>query len=305
MRLARISSDLADEAAMLFLGIDGGGTKCRARIRDGAGRMLGESTGGPANIHQDFAGTVRSILTAAKAASQAGNLDELHAGLGLAGIETLASLRPLQDALPFATLTAINDAPAACLGAHGGADGGIVIAGTGSAGCAIVAGVTTVIGGWGFELGDHGSGAIMGREAVRAAVLSLDGLGPRTEFTQTILGRIGQTRPDLAAWAKAATTADYATYAPDCIDHADRGDLVARPIVTSAADAITAIAKRLIALGANRLCLLGGLAPGFRERLPATLRGHFVEPAGDAMDGAIMAARRAAGLPAVPEGGPS
>ena len=37
----------------LFLGIDGGGTGCRAAVCDGAGRILGEGRGGPSNIASD------------------------------------------------------------------------------------------------------------------------------------------------------------------------------------------------------------------------------------------------------------
>ncbi len=292
---------------MLFLGVDGGGTKCRARIRDAEGRLLGEGLGGPANIHQDFPGTVRSILEAAQAAAHAAGLPrdglaDLQAGLGLAGVETLASLEHLKGGLPFAAVTALNDAPAACLGAHGGADGGIVIAGTGSAGCAIVGGTTTVVGGWGFELGDGGSGAIMGRAAVRAAVASIDGLGPVTPTTEHILARLGRGRPAMAAWVKAATTADYAQFAPALFEQSALGDPLAASIVAQAVDDVAAIARRLLALGASRLCLLGGMAPVLRTRMPAALASHFAAPVADAVDGAIMAARRTAGLTALPGG---
>jgi glucosamine kinase len=302
-----ITVDLVERAAMLFLGVDGGGTKCRARIRDAAGRLLGEAASGPANIHQDFPGTVRSIMAAAEAAARAAGLSRdslatLHAGLGLAGVETLTSLTPLQDALPFATLTALNDAPAACLGAHAGADGGIVLAGTGSAGCAIVGGVATVIGGWGFELGDGGSGAIMGRAALRAAVSSIDGLGPVTPATEQILARLGRSRPAIAAWVKTATTADYAQFAPLLFELSGNGDDLAQSIVAEAVGEVAGIARRLLALGAERLCLLGGLAEAMQSRLPDALALHFAAPITDAMDGAIMAARRAAGLPALPGG---
>src|SRR5437879_1587354 len=40
--------------AKLFLGIDGGGSKCRARIRDEGGAKRGEAEGGIANIYFDF-----------------------------------------------------------------------------------------------------------------------------------------------------------------------------------------------------------------------------------------------------------
>ena len=47
---ARSVPDMTD---LLFLGIDGGGTKCRARLRNAEGRLLGEGTGGPSNIRLD------------------------------------------------------------------------------------------------------------------------------------------------------------------------------------------------------------------------------------------------------------
>jgi glucosamine kinase len=37
-------------AQLLFLGIDGGGSRCRARIRQVDGTLLGEAMGGPCNI---------------------------------------------------------------------------------------------------------------------------------------------------------------------------------------------------------------------------------------------------------------
>ncbi len=50
-----------------FLGIDGGGTRRRARIRDRAGRCLGAAEGDLANIYQDFDGA-SAIMMARRAA---------------------------------------------------------------------------------------------------------------------------------------------------------------------------------------------------------------------------------------------
>ena len=41
-------TDLKEE--LLLLGVDGGGTWCRARLADTAGKILGEGLAGPANI---------------------------------------------------------------------------------------------------------------------------------------------------------------------------------------------------------------------------------------------------------------
>ena len=38
----------------LFIGVDGGASCCRARVRDMQGNLLGEGYGGPANIHFDL-----------------------------------------------------------------------------------------------------------------------------------------------------------------------------------------------------------------------------------------------------------
>ena len=74
----------------LFIGVDGGGTSCRARIRNAAGTLRGEGSGGPANVRLDPALVMDSIVTATRAAVRAaglaeGDLSRAHAGLGLAG----------------------------------------------------------------------------------------------------------------------------------------------------------------------------------------------------------------------------
>ena len=41
-----------------FIGVDGGATRCRARLRDPDGRVLAEAVGAAANIHVDFGAAV-------------------------------------------------------------------------------------------------------------------------------------------------------------------------------------------------------------------------------------------------------
>src|SRR3974390_1884767 len=74
-----------------YLGIDGGGSRCRARIEDGNGRLLGEGTSGPATARIGVEKAWRSIIEATEAAAaQAGlkreDFSRLHAGIGLAGL---------------------------------------------------------------------------------------------------------------------------------------------------------------------------------------------------------------------------
>jgi glucosamine kinase len=54
------------------------------------------------------------------------------------------------------------------------------------------------------------------------------------------------------------------------------------------------LAARLIALGAPRLALVGGLAPHIEPWVSPRTRTHLLPPAGDALDGALQLARSAA-----------
>jgi len=282
-----------------FLGIDGGGSRCRARIRNFKGDSLGEAVGGSSNIYQSFVGALANIIaTAEEAASKAGlKTIDLHAGLGLAGLVTSVGARKITEArLPFASVTADNDAHVACMGAFAGADGGIVIAGTGSIGFAVVGGVRHMVGGWGFALGDHGSGAWVGHHAVRRAALAIDGLLQPTPMIEDVLSQVGRTRFDLSRWSEQAKPKDYAHMAPLVFESAAKGDVHGMTIVIEGAAAISSLGRALLARGAGKICLLGGLSRVYPPYLDADVKKSLVEPRADAMDGAIMMARKSQGV---------
>jgi len=282
-----------------FLGIDGGGSRCRARIREVRGKILGEALGGPANIYQDFDAAIAMIVATAREAAGQARLDigKLHAGLGLAGIVTSIGAERITGAhLPFASVVAENDAYAACMGAFGGGDGGIVIAGTGSIGFARAAGEGVMVGGWGFQLGDHGSGAWLGHHAVRRVALAMDGLLQPTRLINEVQSRTGTSRLKLSRWSETAKPKDYAQFAPLVFECAAQGDVQAMMIVIEGAAAISNLGRALMARGAKQLCLLGGLAPAYPPYLDADVKHVLVNPKADAVDGAIMMARKAQGL---------
>jgi glucosamine kinase len=283
-----------------FLGVDGGGSRCRARIRDAAGRVLGEAMGGSSNIYQDFDGAIATIAATGREAAKAAGVavEAVHAGLGLAGIVTSVGAEKVDAAhLPFASVVTDNDAYAACMGAFSGGDGGIVIAGTGSIGFALIGGTRHMVGGWGFQLGDHGSGAWLGHHAVRRAALAIDGLIQPTQLINDVLDTAGRTRFDLSRWSEQAKPKDYAKMAPLVFAAALRGDVVGMTIVIEGAAAISNLGRALLARGAGRICLLGGLGGVYPPYLDADVKGALVPPMADAVDGAIMMARRHTGLP--------
>src|SRR5207245_7235268 len=49
-------------AGEIFLGVDGGGTRCRARLADRAGRILGEGVAGPANIRLGLEASLAAVM---------------------------------------------------------------------------------------------------------------------------------------------------------------------------------------------------------------------------------------------------
>ncbi|MBX3536132.1 MAG: N-acetylglucosamine kinase [Chelatococcus sp.] len=282
----------------LFIGIDGGGTHCRARIRDRDGRLIGEGRGGPANVRLGPERVMASILAAARDAAKAGNLSEdafphMHAGLGLAGA---AQSKPLAELKarphPFASVSVDTDAYAAWLGATQGAEGAILILGTGSCGFTVVRGVRHSVGGYGSIVSDGGSGAVIGREGIRRAVLAFDELGPRSALTDALLGAYGNSAEAVVDWADAATPGDFAAHTPTILAHALSGDPVATAIVTAAAHDADALITRLVALGAPTVALLGGLAGPMMPWLSPLSRHHIVAPITDAIDGAILMARQ-------------
>ena len=120
----------------LFLGVDDGASRCRARIRDAAGALVAEVEGPGGNMYVDFEGaiaTARAQIEAvcAKAGLAAADRARLALGLGLAGLSSADDAKRVEARFEgMAGVRAANDAVTACLGAHGGADGALVIAGT-------------------------------------------------------------------------------------------------------------------------------------------------------------------------------
>ena len=285
-------------ARTLFIGIDGGGSGCRARIADGDGRVLGEGKATPAAVRLGIDRALAAVDAAARAAAREADLApealaRMHAVVGLAGIGRKSVLAELDaHRTPFASVAWLNDAIIACVGAHRGRDGGIVIAGTGSVGLALLGGREIRVGGYGFPISDEGSGADLGLRAIRLALRAHDGRIAATNLTRAVIAHFGGDPFEAVAFADNATATDYAKLAPLVMDHAEADDPVARTIVAHAAREIEALATRLAAQGVPRIALLGGLAPRLTPWLSADVRRLFVASEGDALDGALTLARR-------------
>ncbi|MFL5066094.1 MAG: BadF/BadG/BcrA/BcrD ATPase family protein [Xanthobacteraceae bacterium] len=285
----------------LLLGVDGGGTQCRARLTSASGAKLGEGTGGPANIRFGLEQSFAAILDATRQClRQAGlgnrDFSRIVACLALAGASEPTDLAAAQSYHhPFAQLLVTADAHAACIGAHRGRDGGVIVIGTGTVGWAEVNGRHHRVGGWGLPISDEGSGAWLGCEALRGVLWAHDGRIAWTDLLTALFHRFQSDPHAIVRWAAQASPRDFGSFAPLIVEHAAHDDPVAVELLRRAAAHVDALAARLVAFGAGRLALVGGLAPHVAPWLSAATERRLVPPAGDALAGALQLARTAAG----------
>jgi glucosamine kinase len=251
----------------LYIGIDGGGTKCRASIMTADLQVLGTGVGGPANPFHGVQQAKDSIRTAAELALIDAGLPpavmgQLIAGAGLAGVNVPSLYEVMSDwQHPFKKMFLTTDLHIACLGAHNSDEGAVMIAGTGSCGYSYVNNASLFLGGHGFPIGDKGSGAWMGLEAIKAVLLDYDNLGPATILSHSISSFLQAEGVMIVDKMFDAKQGDYAKFAIFVVDAADEGDEVAMSIVKEGAAYMSAVARRLWATQPGRMSIIGGLAP--------------------------------------------
>ena len=268
----------------LYLGVDGGGSKCRALLTDANGNTLGHGISGAANLLRGLENSQQAILDAYEQARvQAGIPPGTHlnviAGMGIAG----AHITHLKEALsnwkhPFSELYLTHDLEVACLAAHNGQSGAVIIIGTGSCGLSLQNGEAYSIGGHGFLLGDKGSGAWYGRSAVQCALESVDGLGEETKLLDRIyeFAGVDSDMELVAAFANAAPK-KFAELAPMVFEMAESDPVCAR-LVDEGVAYIARLCEKLMERQPERFSFLGGLSPLVLARLPEELRTK-IEPA--------------------------
>lgn len=275
-----------------ILAVDGGGTQCRAAIAALDGTILGRATAGSANMATDSQGAMANVVEAARAALAAGGiadtpLSSVHAYLGLAGANVEADHSQLVAGLPFRDTRIVEDSVIAVRGALGPEDGVMAVLGTGSVYAGRRDGRMLRAGGWGFVVGDQGSGARIGRALLEQTLLAHDGVVASSELTQAVMREYGGDPNRIVAFGQTARPAGFARYAPLVFESADRGDAVAMSVVASAVADVNAALGAIVWDGCRRLCLTGGLAENYQHRLAERFR-HMLQPArGNALTGAV------------------
>ncbi len=222
------------------------------------------------------------------------HLRDARFGLGLAGANSAVLRAAFLAAAPSAAAVSLaTDAHTAVLGAHGGAPGAVIAVGTGSVGYRLNAdGSANLVGGWGFPVGDEGSGAWLGRRAIGGALRVLGGGGPPPEgLHRALLDHCGPDRDALLAWLHGAPSTKYAELAPMVLEQAGQGDPAAMALARDAGREIDRLALALDRSRRAPLALTGGLAAPLTPYLPAELAGWARPSLGDALDGALLLAK--------------
>ncbi|HEX5414436.1 MAG TPA: BadF/BadG/BcrA/BcrD ATPase family protein [Chloroflexota bacterium] len=255
----------------VWVGVDGGGTHTIALVGDCAAtdglRVLGRGEAGPANpqaVGYDTSAT--TIATAIRRAVAQSGLEQprlTRVTLGIAGASRandrlrLGKLLAGQLGVAFEEVQVVADT-ALILPAAGFASGVALIAGTGSAAYGVGRdGRVALAGGWGYLIGDDGSGFAIGREALRAVLRADDDLSPATGLAEAFAASLGVSQPrDLirVIYQAESPRAAIAELAPLVAETARTGDEIAREILDRAGQDLAHIAvsvARRLGLGAD------------------------------------------------------
>lgn len=301
----------------LFLGVDGGQTHSIAVLADDKGQVLGVGHAGACNHFDEPGGPerFRAALHQAILGSfgDAGcSLQNLAAAcLGLTGAWDHAP-GVVRALLPVERLISVEDTVTAQAGAFAAGPGIVVIGGTGAVAYGKdETGNVARAGGWGYVMGDEGSGYDIGRQALRAAAQAYDGRGPATSLLDHIPPHFGL--PNLEAvqealYAGRLSRTDVATLAPIAGQAAVAGDSVANQIFDEAAASLAqtaiAVARRLSWLTPT-ISPVGGvfkaegiiLSPFTRYLTEALPQATVQPPRYSPVLGALLLALQAGGCP--------
>ena len=232
---------------MFSLGIDGGGSTLRIGIYGESLKCIyllelsetaNPSVLGFAQAEELLKSTLQKTIDEAGIAPSTVHF----VGAGMAGAaqnpDWLSAI--LNQSLPHAQITVAPDYEIALIGAHGERYGVLVLSGTGSAACGINAsGESAHSGGWGYLLGDGGSGYWLGLEMLKSATRVADGCMEETSLYQQTFTHLKISAPEeLINWIynPDRNNREISQMAPLVLACAAAGDLEAYRIVEDGAE---------------------------------------------------------------------
>lgn len=284
----------------VVVGADIGGTSTRVGVSDLHGTVLSVAIGGPGNPNvvglDGSAEEIRSVT--ARALREAQEPHQVVAlVLGLAGGSRAASAPGFLGAAVPAGLgvpaTLVSDISVAFSSATAAPHGYALVAGTGAVAAEVLDGqLVQQRDGWGWLLGDQGSGFWIGRAAVRATLSALQARRQLSPLHRAVLELAGTTDYlELLQGCYAGPPAQLARFSPLVSEHAVHDDEAAGIV----AAAVELLAELVLGLGLHReapLVLAGSVLtkPGpVGAQLRSRLSGSTPSPLLNSTSGVIGA----------------
>lgn len=259
------------ETAGHCLGLDGGGSSLRGVAINEVGETVKSMHGGPANV---VVVGERKAREALREVVQDTRYDVIVAGM--AGGDRPWVRRFWEDELrPFARhVTVVGDYRIAWAALTGGEPGMVAIFGTGSICYGEHQTLTARVGGYGWKVGDVGSGIALGSAAIRASVAAWERWGPPTSLEQAVRAWSGVegTRELLDyLYRPAHDWRNVSDLAAHVFSNAESGDEAAETILRDASREILlqwqSVLHEIRLDRTAMVGLTGGLAPLWRQRL--------------------------------------
>ncbi len=301
-----------------ILGVDSGGTQMRGCLLRGNGELLALKDVPSANYVELRGEIAKHVVQLAQQLCEEAQIslpDIDLAGFCATGVGRPADRQLVTEALQHARLAkhlvVESDALAALTGAFAGGPGIIVSAGTGAfAHARTHAGKILRVGGWGYLLGDEGSGYYLAKQALNAALQDWDGRGEPTKLRAIFEKHFGVTSIELIIthiYDPSFDRGRVAELAPLVFAAADEGDHVAKRLVEETGSELGRLARAAVekfdAGGDIPIALLGKLFRRVEVLLPAFWkvlqeekhRLQLSEPRFEPLIGAALLALQATG----------
>ena len=266
-----------------LIGIDAGGTKTLATAYTSAGEKIAQVRGAAGNITANFDDSAAAIGDTA--AALLSRLESEHpaltvpllcvgaAGASAKGEALRAALRQRFDGR-IDHICVISDAELALWAAHGGEDGILIVAGTGSIGYRRAGRTLWRCGGRGHLLGDEGSGYDIAIQALRAILQDEDtGETRAATLRKALLSRLGMdSTPQLMSYIYSHPKGDIAALCLTVARCAEEGDPLSQQILQRAGEQLGAMVATLLSRQPTAtplpVAILGGVfwSEGIRKR---------------------------------------
>lgn len=292
-----IQVNSGDATAEFLLGIDGGGSKTVGRLYHCHSKQSWQLKVGRASFTNDYTEALVNLRSLVEQLCQMADCqpEQINAVMGIAGALSVGKTRNIVAdlAINFNKLKVVSDATTSLYGANLAQPVVAIALGTGSVAAKLSSSEReSIYGGWGFTVGDGGSGAQLGISAIKVVLSSYEHQRSQTiPFSLKVMDIIGSHRAQINQWLALATPTDFAKLAPIVFEFAGQCPIADTLLAKHWIDI-----QALINLAQNGdnlpVVLLGGLAKPTLEILSEEQRQMFIAAKGDAVDGACLLASR-------------